>query len=426
MSLIFYLYFLLNNVCGAILVVNQIDDHHIISKLSDVQYRYYGFWTILYTIVSFPIGQLLANNIFYKKNMAMLYNYYLSLPIMSEPKKISSHVKGTLLILSLLSLLAVLYTLAVIGGSPLRSLISGADVMDMALMRAEAKSNFGGNEYIRNIFGLTLTPFLSYVAYGYKTLKNSRFNRLWFWTMFVSSVLILTYDLEKGPALFYLLGFLFFKVYLGYKLSNKILITIGGCILGLIVAMYLVLSTYDISGMFVFNQGIIGRMTLSSNAGVFMSYEVFPKSHDFLGFSSFSNVLNDLFGLPHNERAARIVMEHVNPSGVSAGIAGVYNSLFVSEAWANWGLVGVILSPVYVGFIIQCLYLFLLKNKKTPFFIALFVVYTIRCSINGGINDYIYNVSTVVMIIVYYFTYHFGIFNSSKKRINENYCIPSR
>jgi hypothetical protein len=31
---------------------------------------------------------------------------------------------------------------------------------------------------------------------------------------------------------------------------------------------------------------------------------------------------------------------------------------------------------------------------------GLLVFYTIRCSINGGINDYIYNISTFIMVIV--------------------------
>ena len=408
MSFIFYFYFILNNVVGAVLVINKLDDHYIINKLSSDIYRYYGYWTILYTIIAFPLGQLLANSLFYNRSVNKLYNRYMTSAIINEPRRIRTHVQVTSLVLSSLSLIAVLYTLVVIGGSPLRSILSGADVMDMALMRADAKSGFGGNEYFRNIFGLTLTPFLSYVAYGYKTLNNNSFNKLWFWTMFIASILILTYDLEKAPVLFYLLGFVFFKVYLGYRLSNKMLFITGGVVLGLVVALYLVLTSYDLKGLFVVNQGIVGRLTLSSNAGVFMSYEVFPRNHDFLGFTSISGFLDNLFDVAQNDRAARIVMEYVNPSGVKAGIAGVFNSLFVSEAWANWGIVGVIVSPIYVGFIIQCLYLFLLLRRKTPFMMALFVFYTIRCAINGGINDYIYNVSTFVMVFVYLIVYHSG------------------
>ena len=415
MSVIFYLYFIVNNVIGAILIVNQVDDHYAINKLSDVQYRYYGFWTILYTIVLFPVGQLIANAVFRKRNINVLYDNYVNSSIIDESSSIRKHVRNTLLVLSFISVLSVVYTLVSIGGSPIGRLFSGADVMDLAIMRSDAKNNFGGNEYIRNIFGLTLTPFLSFVAYGYSKCTHSKRDIWWFRVMFIASILIVTYDLEKAPILFYLLGFLFFRVYLGNKLTKKFLIIIASLIMVFIILMYVVLSSFEIDALFVFNRGILGRMTLSSNAGVFISYEIFPSRHNFLGFSSFSSVLSSFWGMPVSERSARYVMEYVNPGGVNVGIAGVYNSLFVSEAWANWGIVGVILSPVYVGFIIQCLYLFLLCNRKTPFFMALFVIYTIRCSINGGVNDYIYNVSTVVMLLVYYLVYHFGVSPKSPK-----------
>lgn len=410
MSLIFYFYFALENVVGAILIVNNIDDHYIINKLSSDIYRYYGFWAIMYTIVFFPIGMLLANMLFKAGSMNYYYEEYVTSPIVDEPEDFSSHVRNSLIVLSAISVLAVLYTLASIGGSPLSALMSGMDPTDLNLMRADAKANFGGNEYFRNIFGLLLTPFLSYVAYGYKVYSNTLFNKCWFYVMLIASILILTYDLEKSPLLWYLLGFMFYRVYLGYRLSNRVLLSIFAVFSGLIIGMYVVLSSIDIDTLFVFNQGIIGRLTLSSNAGVFVSFELFPQNHDFLGFSSFSGFLSDLFGTPLNDRSARLVMEFVNPKGVEEGIAGVFNSLFVSEAWANWGIVGLLLSPVYVGFLIQCLYLFIMFSRKTPMFMGLLVFYTIRCSINGGINDYIYNVSTLIMVIVVV-----GIYSTCKK-----------
>ena len=239
MSVIFYVYFVLNNVVGAALIVNRLDDHYLINKISDDMCRYYGFWTIIYTLISFPIGQLIANNIFHKREISVLYQKYVFKSIEREPYKIQSHVKNTLLILSVLSLIAVGYTLMTIGGSPLSAALSGTDPMDLALMRADANRNFGGNVYFRNVFGLNLTPFLSYIAYGYKKYHNSRFNRLWFWTLFLASVLILTYDLEKSPLLWYFLGFMFYKVYMGYRLSNKTLFIIFGSLTGFVIVIYL-------------------------------------------------------------------------------------------------------------------------------------------------------------------------------------------
>lgn len=405
MSLIYYFYFLLNNVVGAILVVNSVDDHYIINKISNDTYRYYGFWTIMYTIVGFPLGQLLANHIFHKSNMSVLYQSYLSKSICDEHLSIRVHTKRIFILLSVLSMLSVIYTLVTIGGSPLFALTGGADTHDLLVLRADANHGFGGNEYIRNIFGTLLTPLLTYISYGYYNYKRNRLNKIWFWSMFVSSIFMLTYDLEKAPLILFLLGFLFYHVYMGYRLSKKVLLGTFGIASTMIITMYVILESYDVNTIFVYNLGIVGRLILTSNAGVFMSYDLFPNNHSFLGFSSFSQILCEVFGMQHSERAARLVMEFVNPDGVNSGLAGVFNSLFVSEAWANWGLIGVMLSPLYVGFIIQCLYLYILSHRKTPFYMGLFVFYTINCSINGGINDYIYNFSFIVLIVIYYLAY---------------------
>lgn len=405
MSLVFYFYFILNNVIGAVLVVNNLDDHDIVNKLSNDVCRIYGYWAIMYTIVFFPIGQLVANRMFGISNMSRVYNRYINEPLSDERKNNAKRIKNILVVVSFLSVVSVLYTMYFIGGSPLKYLWGDADVMDMTISRIESSRNFGGNEYIKNIFGILLTPLLSYVAYGYKRCSRSKFNQCWFWIMFVSSILILTYNLEKSPILWYLLGFVFYRVYLGKKLSNKILIIMFAIIMLILVGMYVILSSYTSDALFVFNQGIVGRLILTSCAGLFIAFDVFPNQHAFLGFSSFSSLLSSAFGMAASDRSARIVMEVVNPAGVNAGLAGVYNGLFVSEAWANWGLIGVLLSPIYVGFIIQCFYIFYLRHKKTPLLMGLMIYYTIQSGINGGVNDYIYNVTVAFLIILVAFIY---------------------
>lgn len=414
MSIIFYFYLFLGNVIGAVLIVNNIDEHYIIGKLSSDIYRVYGFWIVMYTIMGFPFGQLLANKFLKKGKMSLIYEAYLNKPLTDEHIG-RKRIKTALIILSFFCVLGVIYTLVTIGGSPLSRLMS-SEYMDMVLMRAEAKRNFAGNEYLRNIFGVQLTPIMSYVAYGYWKCHNSRFNKMWMITMIIFSVLILTYDLEKSPLLWYGIGFLLYKVYMGYKLSTRTLLIVGGTMLCIVISIYVFLMEYDSTALFIFNQGFIGRLTLTSTAGLYISLDIFPRINPHLGFSSFSRWISLLFDLPYVERSARWIMEYTNPGAVDAGIAGVVNSLFVSEAWANWGLIGVIFSPIYVGFVIQCFYSFLLTHKKTPFFLALMVQYSVICGVNGGVNDYIYNASTIIMILVYLFVYNFG-----KKHYEKNY-----
>ena len=122
-----------------------------------------------------------------------------------------------------------------------------------------------------------------------------------------------------------------------------------------------------------------------------MMFDIFPADHAFIGLSSLSQALSNIFGVEYIERAARITMQAFNPAGVAAGTAGVMNSLYVAEAWANFGLLGVLLSPLWVGIVIQTLYIFFLKSPKSPFHLAFFVAFSTGGSITGGFNEYLYN-----------------------------------
>ena len=89
------------------------------------------------------------------------------------------------------------------------------------------------------------------------------------------------------------------------------------------------------------------------------------------------------------------------PSAIEEGTGGVINSLFIGEAWANFGLAGVIFAPFWVGFVIQWSYILLLKAEKTPLFLALAVYLTMKWPGTGGFNDFIYNAGIVTMLVIF-------------------------
>lgn len=407
MSVIYYYYFILQNVIGAILVTNELDNHYMIEALQHRSSRIYGYYAILYTMIMFPIGMLLANSVWKKKKMSVIFSFYCHKPLVDESRYNPYVVKKMLQILSVISALSVLYVLYVIKEIPILKLFSGIAASDFAQFRGEMGRHFAGNEYVKNILAYFLTPILSYVAYGYKRLKNSRENRIWFYSMFILSLLIVTYNLAKSPIITYLLGFLFFEVYMGRRISRKMLFLIFCSVLFLVVILYILLmgATGNLGFLFLYNSGIVGRLTLSSSAGVFLSFDLFPSYYDYLGLSSVSHFLSDLLGLDFSENSARLIMEYINPVGVANDAAGMVNALFVGEAWAALGICGVLLSPVYVGFVIQTLFQFILHSPKTPFFVGIFVAYSFTSCILGGFFCYIYNVYTIVLIIVVIFVY---------------------
>jgi len=323
-------------------------------------------------------------------------------PLLSQK---DSYLKFFLLFLSVISVLSVVYTFKSLGTVPIMSLIRGEGAKFLAKLRIDSSRGFQGNVYLRNIFAITLAPILSYIAFAYYKMTKSKKDLIWFLIMFVAGVLISTYDLAKSPLVFYFFGFLLLKILIDGEVSKKLFVFAGFAFFFVLIVAYVSTMGVDIDKIYTLflspNTGITGRILLSQSAGTFFSFDIFPSRHDFLGFSSFSNLISEIFAMPKSERSARIIMSIIMPSAVEEGTAGVINSLFIGEAWANFSLAGVIFAPLWVGFVIQWSNILLLKAEKTPLFLALIVYLTLKWPVTGGFNDFIYNAGIVTMLFIF-------------------------
>ncbi len=387
---IFYFELVAQSFIASVLVINGWDNHYIIGRVqSDA--RFSGWLAVQYTMVAMPLGMLLVVYLGGATSNRALFQRYLNLPIESFLSQRDSFIRLPLYALSAISLLAVLYTFNSLGEVPLWSAIKGGDAVSLAVSRVDASLGFTGNVYVRNLLGITLTPILTYVAFGYFVQTGDLTDRLWFYAMLAASFFMLTYDLSKAPIVIFALGFLVFRV-LAQGGVSRLMFYWFGCIafLMLVASYWLVGKVTDPAMFFSYNSGIAGRILLSQAAGTYFAFEHFPATHQFLGWTSLSSFISEVAGLPRSDRAARIMMMIFNPSGVEEGSVAVMNSLFIAEAWANFGLVGVLVAPIYVGVFIQLLFQFFLRSKKTPLFLGVFAYLSLRLPVTGGFNDFVY------------------------------------
>ena len=352
----YYYQLVLQSFIASILVVYEIDNHYLISKIHNDDVRFQGWLAIQYTMVAMPVGMILTLFLFGKKKKKKNFKNYINSPLVGVITKNDVLIKQMLYLLSLICVLSVGYTYAYLTANPFIAILKmSAD--QLALLRIINGRNFSGNEYIRNIFAIGLTPILSYIAYGYVKLQNKKVDKYWLIILIIASVLILFYDLQKSPIFFYFFGFIFINVLLGVKINLKKLFKYLAMVLILIISMYSHLSSSDSSLDSLFgnyNQGVTGRLFLTQAAGIYLSFDIFPSSHPFIGFSSLTSLFS--YSGNNSERSARIIMETINSKGINEGTAGVINSLFISEAWANFGLVGVLIAPLIVGIELQFIY----------------------------------------------------------------------
>ncbi len=75
-------------------------------------------------------------------------------------------------------------------------------------------------------------------------------------------------------------------------------------------------------------------------------------------------------------------------------------TLFIGDAWANWGVAGVILAPLYVGILVQMFFIICLKVKKTPLSLAILVYYSVKNGLDNNFNLFIYDADKIMFFIL--------------------------
>lgn len=409
----FYFSLVTQCVISSVIVVNFWEDHYRISKqLTNPESRYIGWLAIQWVMLSLPIGMIISNTLFRVKSGNKVFLNYISSPITFFSQRNNKTILLCLFALSLICIISVFYTFYSIGYLPQKALFSIGGLISSEI-RNEVGREFTGNSIFRNIFAITLTPIISYVWYAYYKLNPKLVYKVLFYLFLVLSILIVTYNLAKAPLLFYLLGFVFLRVYINGRVNFKNLMIIGLlAFLLLILFYYLTFESFDILHLLSPNTGIGGRIFLGQSMGVYFSFDIFPVQEPHIYFSSFSRKIAEILGSEYSERSSRILMEVLNPGGIKNGTAGVLNSLFIAEAWANLGYLGFFLSPIIVGFYIQTLFLFFITSKKTPIYLGLFAYFSYRLPVVGSFNEFLYN---PVQLIIFTLILFVMLFASKRK-----------
>ena len=214
-SLIFYYSLVASSYIGSLLIVLDVDHYYMINKLDHEYIRIIGFTAISFVMIFLPLTMFLVSTLV-GFNAKQEFTHYLQKPIddMFSDKRGRKEFYFLFLALSLISILAVAYTLLKTNQVPLFELLKG-NVAELGRLRIEAARNFNGNIYIRNIFAIALTPLLSLIAYvcAVKT-KELKWTFLW-WALFGCAVIISVYDLAKSPIIFYIIMFIFVRMYVG-------------------------------------------------------------------------------------------------------------------------------------------------------------------------------------------------------------------
>ena len=143
---------------------------------------------------------------------------------------------------------------------------------------------------------------------------------------------------------------------------------------------------------FPIHSGPIGRIILAQISPTYLHLDIFGESIDFLKGASLPSIFIGWFDV-EQVRSARIVMANAFPNRIEDGTGGVLNTLYAAEAYANFGYFGIIIGTIYIGILIQVLYIVFIRLPKNPIFLCLFVYFSINIprTLVGGFADFIFN-----------------------------------
>ncbi len=401
---LFYFHIMLVTYIGVVAVITHLDIEQdiyffAITGVVSEESRRLGWYATMYSIIVLPIGMIFSNMLFLGKlNASSLIQEYQTSKI-SDTFYVDKDEKilfFTLLLFTIIATLAVLYVFYIIGTFPLFSMLSGVDSIILQQLRGAAKLDFSGITAIRDMIALPLTPLLSYIAYiAYKKLGSVKFKILFYYLLLLS-ILILTYNTEKAPVLFYGMSFLFLQSFVGGKVNSLKLLLMGVIVLGLLILMYFAVSGLDNIEEII--NLLLARIFVAQTSAIFLGYEYFPFMHDFLGWTGISN----LFASMEGETAVssgRIMFEFYAPSSVKNGTAGYMVGLFTAEAWVLFGTIGVLVAPLWVGFFIQAIHIFMLKLPKNAIFLAAYLYLMMHWSLSSGVATFIYPIVLITFFI---------------------------
>jgi hypothetical protein len=207
-------------------------------------------------------------------------------------------------------------------------------------------------------------------------------------------------SLAKIKMVLFLISLLMCKSW-NRRLSLGLVAKVAGVVfLGLIGIWAIFVRNLDPSYLFsIYGEGLVGRILISEISALYPHLAIFGDQQHQLGIASVSNLIASFFSLSPMPRSGRIVLETVSPSWVNAGIGGVFNTVFFGEAFANFGDVGLLISP----FLVVLIYFAIaLGARMLPYNlrVAFLVHAAINTSTMAGFNDYLWNPFLILVFAI--------------------------
>lgn len=351
---------------------------------------------IMYMMIATPISMILINFIFKRDNHEI--SDYNSRPF-EETKFNQKAIKFSLYGLAIVSSIVFLVDIIPrIDSIPLYNKIFSNQLFsstDFYYQRNTTRLIEGDSVIIPIL--LSSIPLATYFSFSSLIDKNKKADKFFFMYFLLISLFMQIFDLSKGRVLFFLIGLLFVYLISGKKIRFRtIIFFLASAILYVGFSYWYFMGTilesvniFSLMGLAI--EAVYGRVFTGQISGFYECLMQFPKNHPHIGFASTGRFLHQLFGLDYSPNYGILLINLMNStSGMIKSGIGHYTTFFLGEAWANFGIIGIIIAPFIVGINIQIIQISFLSFKKTPLTISIYVSIMLSLPILQGFREFYY------------------------------------
>ncbi|MBA4367330.1 MAG: hypothetical protein C0403_06785 [Desulfobacterium sp.] len=291
-------------------------------------------------------------------------------------------------------LLVILFVITMPNEIPFFHVSAGGGVVEAQIIRRNFSFGFD-NKLLKSLFNSGTFAFLNLIAF----IMALQTHRLKWWMLFIAqfSVMVFLSILSGtiGHILFYLISLAFCRSMVGGKFIKPHELILG-CLL--LPGLFILFKGATGSLVDVLINSVFSRV-LSHLLGTYYSLQIFPGLHDFLWFSSSGRWINEVLTGTSYESYGIILMHFYDPAGVAAGHAGHLTSIFLAEAWANFGIFGIIVAPLWVGLSVQLVNRFFIGRTKSVTSVALYAYLATTFGYASDFVGFYYPFGTILFIL---------------------------
>lgn len=258
------------------------------------------------------------------------------------------NLKGSLAFFSIVFIIVCVVAVLYLSRVDSIALLEGIQGGNVAVARSDMTNNFSGKYHWYSLFFFDFSWIVSLSLFA--VALTTRAKTVWacFFVCFIITTFFLSMTAQKAPLVFFLGTILLVSFQVtkreGVRRWLRIAVTL---LLGMVilVAFYkLFMSVEDIrSALYsIASRGLTGQLS-----GAYHSLWIFPDEINHLMGRSLPNP-GALLPFDHFP-LTRELMDMVRPDLAERGVVGSMPSMYWSEAYSNFGWVGVIIAPIYVG-----------------------------------------------------------------------------